>query len=86
VIVYLWDAPGPKCSVRGVTDNRSRAVKAAEECVLSGRADSARIEEARPMLGYTEMTSGYHRLGRGWMGSLRDGGIAWEPFAVLAAS
>lgn len=86
MIVYLWDASGPKCSVRGVTDNRSRAVKAAGECVLSGRADFARIEEARPMLGHTEMTSGYHRLGRGWMGSLCDDGIAREPFAVLAVS
>ena len=54
--------------------------------MLSGRADFARIEEARPMLGHTEMTSGYHRLGRGWMGSLCDDGIAREPFAVLAVS
>jgi len=86
MIVWLWDAPGPTCCGRGVTDDEGRAREAAEACLRNGQASIARVEQAWAVLGIQTLTSGYERIGQGWQAVLQGGGIAWEPFAELAAS
>ena len=86
MIVWLWDAPGPDCCGRGVTDDEGRARESAETYLRNGHANTAQIEQAWTVLGIQTLTSGYERTGQGWRARLRDGGIIWEPFAERAAS
>jgi hypothetical protein len=71
VIVWLWDAG----SGRGVTDDESRARRAAEAFMRSGRADAARVERAHLVAGLSVLTSGYARTGQGWTAQSRPGGL-----------
>ncbi len=74
--VWLWEA-GAR---RGVSDDLSRAREAASASLREGRASSARVEQARLMLGGGWLTSGYQRTGEGWLGQpRRDGEIRWVP-------
>jgi hypothetical protein len=76
VIVWLWDAG----SGRGVTDDESRARRAAEALIRTGRADTARVERAFLVAGLSVLTSGYARTGHGWTAQPRPGGlIRWVP-------
>jgi hypothetical protein len=76
VIVWLWDAG----SARGVTDDESRARRAAEAFMRSGRADTARVEKALAVTGISALASGYLRTGHGWTAQpRRDGLIRWVP-------
>jgi hypothetical protein len=79
VNVWLWDA-GKWC---GVGNSDRAAVAAAEACIASGAAGTARVELARLVLS-PRLEPGYERSGTGWTGR-RDGGrIAWTDLSDLA--
>jgi hypothetical protein len=59
--VWLWDA-GTR---RGVTDDETRALQAAEALIRSGQAASARVEKAHLVTGIRALESGYTRTGHG---------------------
>lgn len=90
MIVWLWDAPGPARTARGVTDDEATARRAAETCLRSGQAHSAAVEKAHAVLGVRSPASGYERTGDGWTAERRqDGRISWTPLPgspELAAS
>jgi hypothetical protein len=86
VIVWLWDASGPDRCGRGVTDNKARAVQAAETYMRNWDANVAKVEAASVMLGTETLTSAYLRTGEGLRGRCGDSGIRWEPLPELAAS
>ncbi len=79
MIMFLWDACGAG-QFRGVTDDKAKAQHAAEACITSGLACSARVEMARAVLGVHSLTTGYYRTGRGWAAEHRDGRVTWVPF------
>jgi hypothetical protein len=83
-MVFLWDAG--RC--RGVTDDVARARQAAEACIASGQAGTARVELAQLVTGFAALTSHYKRTGEGWRTRDADGRVTWVPFSnpELAAS
>jgi hypothetical protein len=82
VIVWLWDAPGPDRTGRGITDDGARARHAAEGCIRSGQATAARVERAVTVLGIHTLATGYQRTGDGWSARQHDGQITWTPLPV----
>ena len=83
-LVALSDGePGPAGSpvAMGITDDRGRAMKAAEETLGSGLAVMVIIEAVRPaMAGYT-LTPCYVRTGVAWLGRYTNSGeVAWKRF------
>jgi len=81
VIVWLWDAAEPG-HCHGITDDDTRAIAAAETCIRNGSARTARVEQARLMIGGFWLTSHYHRTGEGWSARQGSGGgITWMPLA-----
>jgi hypothetical protein len=85
VKAWLWQADGPQMGVRGVVGDPGRARRLAAECLLSGVADSAVIEEAATGgVGAQTLAAGYPRTGRRWLASVgARGRIQWT--AVRAA-
>jgi hypothetical protein len=71
VIVWLWDAPGPARTTRGVTGSQTRARQAAEALITGGQAHGAVLEQAVLGLGAGSMTYGYQRTGRSWHALIR---------------
>ena len=87
VILYLWDAPGPARTARGVTSSEARARQAAETFLTGGQATDAIVEKAILCLGAGSMTYGYQRTGPAWHALLIDGRVTWtRSTARLAAS
>jgi hypothetical protein len=86
MIVWLWDAYGPVRGGRGITSDKTRAVKAAEACMRSGDAVVARVESAQVILGTDSLTSGYLRTGEGLAGRCGDTGVRWDSLAQQATS
>jgi hypothetical protein len=80
VIVWLWDATEPGRS-HGITDNEARARAAAETCMRTGSASTARVEQARLRTGGFWLTSHYQRTGAGWSARQGSSGITWIPLA-----
>jgi hypothetical protein len=65
----------------GITDDRGRAMKAAEETMGSGQAAMVIIEAVRPAMAAHTLAPCYVRTGVGWLGQLTDGGeVAWKRF------
>ena len=87
MIVYLWDAPGPARTARGVTSSEARARQASENFLIGGQATDAVVERAILGLGAGSMTYGYQRTGPAWHALLTDGRVMWTRAAArLAAS
>jgi hypothetical protein len=87
VILFLWDAPGPALTARGVTSSETSARQAAEAFLIGGQATGAVVEKAILGLGAGSMTYGYQRTGLAWHALLADGRVAWsQQPAQLAAS
>jgi hypothetical protein len=86
MIVWVWDA-GSDC---GVSDDRSRARKAAAAFLRAGSTDTACVEQAFLVSGVRTLTMVYDRTGTGWSARrCRNGRIAWKPLPAppqLAAS
>ena len=65
----------------GITDDRGRAMKAAEETLGSGQAVIVIIEAVRPAMAAHTLAPCYVRTGVGWLGQRTDGGeVAWKRF------
>jgi len=84
LIVWLWDASGPR-DYCGVTDAEAGALGVAEELIADGRASTARVEQAYAHMGGLWIKSGYQRTGAGWS-AIRtdDGAVSWVPLSPLA--
>lgn len=85
MIVWLWDAPGPARTARGVTGSEARARQAAEDLLFGGQATDAVLEEAVLGLGAGTMTYGYQRTGRAWYALLSNGHVTWTRSAPRLA-
>jgi len=65
----------------GITDDRGRAMKAAEEALGSGQAVMVIIEAVRPAMAAHTLAPCYVRTGVGWLGRCTDAGqVAWKRF------
>jgi hypothetical protein len=65
----------------GITDDRGRAMKAAEETLGSGLAVMVIIEAVRPAMAGHTLTPCYVRTGVAWLGRYTDSGeVAWKRF------
>ena len=65
----------------GITDDRGRAMKAAEETMGPGMAVMAIIEAVRPAMAGPTLAPCYVRIGVGWLGRYTDvGEVAWKRF------
>jgi len=65
----------------GITDDRGRAMKAAEETMASGMAVMAIIEAVRPAMAGPTLAPCYVRTGVGWLGRHTEAGeVAWKRF------
>jgi hypothetical protein len=78
--VWLWDATEPG-HCHGITDDDARARRYAETCIRNGNATTARVEQARLMIGGFWLTSHYQRTGAGWSARQENGGISWVQVA-----
>jgi hypothetical protein len=65
----------------GITDDRGRAMRAAEETLGSGQAVLVIIEAVRPAMAANTLAPCYVRIGVGWLGRCTDAGeVAWKRF------
>jgi hypothetical protein len=84
---WLWQADGPQMGTRGVVGDPGSARRLAGECLLSGVADSAVVEEAAAELGERTLIDGYHRTGRRWQATIgAHGRIGWTAMAAVNAA
>ena len=75
---------GPPVAM-GITDDRGRAMKAAEESLGSGRAVLVIIEAVRPAMAAHTLAPCYVGTGVGWLGRCTDlGEVAWQRFFLRA--
>jgi hypothetical protein len=75
---------GPPVAM-GITDDRGRAMKAAEETLGSGRAVLVIIEAVRPAMAAYTLAPCYVRTGVGWLGRYTDlGEVTWKRFFLQA--
>ncbi len=86
LIFYSWtalrDASGSSVAM-GITDNRSRAMRAGEESLGSGQALVVIIEAVRPAMVPRTLASTYVRTGVGWLGQRTgEGEVTWNRFFV----
>jgi hypothetical protein len=73
-----WANPS---AAMGITDDRSRAMRAGEETLVSGQAGVVVIEAVRPAMTGDTLAPCYLRTGFGWTGRLLPGGtVAWHRF------
>jgi hypothetical protein len=78
IVVYPWRADGPGRATLGVVEDPRRARRLAAECLRSGSADSAEVEEALSDLGMRTLVGGYFRTGHRWRGRVGAGGrVRW---------
>jgi hypothetical protein len=88
MIFYSWTALSESGSgsagspvAMGITDDRGRAMKAAEETLGSGQAVMVIIEAVRPAMAAHTLAPCYVRTGVGWLGRCTDvGEVAWKRF------
>jgi hypothetical protein len=65
----------------GITDDRGRAMRAAEETLGSGQAVMVIIEAVRPAMAGHTLAPCYVRTGVGWLGRCTDAGeVTWKRF------
>lgn len=86
MIVYLWDAPGPGRSAGGVCGDETRAREAAEACLRSGWATSARVDAALLATSARTLQPLYERTGTAWQARPVDGELRWDPAPPAEAS
>ncbi len=85
--VFLWDAAGPASESGGASTDRGEAQREAEECLRSGGAVTALVEEALVETG--RMVAGarqthYRRTGNAWQAQGGPQGITWVPVEAQA--
>lgn len=76
---FLWQADGPAMGSRGVCGDQGRARRLAAECLRSGAADTAVVEEAVTDLMAQTLADGYRRTGPRWSARVGAGGrVRWR--------
>jgi hypothetical protein len=85
MIFYSWTALSgrtpPTSVAMGISDDRGRAMRAAEETLGSGQAAMAIIEAVRPAMAAHTLAPCYARIGVGWLGRRTGGGeVTWRRF------
>jgi hypothetical protein len=85
MIFYSWTALSGRTSqtsvAMGISDDRGRAMRAAEETLGSGQAAMAIIEAVRPAMAAHTLAPCYARIGVGWLGQRTGAGeVAWRRF------
>ncbi len=63
--LLLWEAPGPGRSTCGVSTDRARAERAVGDCLISGQATTAFVQEA-------ELVTGSSALARDLLHAMRS--------------
>lgn len=87
ITVHLWQADGPTRGCRGVSGDRRKARRDAADCLRSGTASSAVVEEAAAELGMRTLTSGYYPTGRRWQARVGPRGrVRWVPVTAAVSS
>ena len=88
MVFYSWTAlSGASGSsvAMGITDDRTRAMRAGEESLGSGRAVVVIIEAVRPAMAPRTLAPCYVRTGVGWLGACTaTGQVAWNRFFMTA--
>jgi hypothetical protein len=79
MMVWLWDASSPAASACGVTDTDTAARRAVASELISGRAETARLEKAELVIGRQGLSYDYCPTGRAWTARLAAGKPAWTP-------
>ena len=81
--LLLWEAPGPGRSTCGVSTDRARAERAVGDCLISGQATTAFVQEA-------ELVTGSSALARDLLHAMRSdfvgGGLTGFWFPQVGAS
>jgi hypothetical protein len=92
MIFYSWTAlsnsgstaatgPAGSAVAMGITDDRGRAMRAAEETLGSGQAVLVIIEAVRPAMAPNTLAPCYVQTGAGWVGRCTAAGeVAWKRF------
>jgi hypothetical protein len=87
MIMYSWTALSGDTSAAvvgmGITSNREKARRDAEEPLRDGKAFLSIIETVRPVIAAHSLSPCYLRTGAAWLGR-RDnsGGVAWRRFFI----
>jgi hypothetical protein len=88
MILFSWAAlSGSSGSfvAMGITDDRSRAMRAGEESLGSGQAVVVIIEAVRPAMAPQTLAPCYVQTGMGWLGWCTQGGeVSWDRFFAPA--
>jgi len=84
VIVWLWQASGPG-QFRGITDDETKARRAAESCITRGLAAAARVESARFVMN-AGLHASYQRTGSAWAARASGHRVRWFRVPVERAS
>ena len=88
VVFYSWTALGGASGspvAMGITDDRTRAMRAGEESLGSGRAVVVIIEAVRPAMTPRTLAPCYVRTGVGWLGQRTGAGeVTWNRFFAHA--
>jgi hypothetical protein len=88
VIFYSWTAlSGSSGSsvAMGITDDRSRAMRAGEESLGLGQAVVVIIEAVRPAMAPPTLAPCYVPTGMGWLGwCTYSGEVSWDRFFAPA--
>ena len=89
LVFYSWTAfSGASGSsvAMGITDDRTRAMRAGEDSLCSGRAIVVIIEAVRPAMAPRTLAPCYMRTGVGWLGQrTATGEVTWNRFFPPAA-
>jgi hypothetical protein len=88
--VFLWQATSPGSEASGMSGDRGRALEEAAECLLSGQATEALVEEAVVQL--TSLAAGggrqsyYTRTGEAWHAEAGGQDVRWVPVQAEAGA
>jgi hypothetical protein len=85
MVFYSWTAlsgnTGDPAVSMGITGDRDKAWRDAEEALLDGRAFLALIETVRPVMAAHSLSPCYLRTGAAWLGRRSSsGGVTWRRF------
>jgi hypothetical protein len=79
-MVYLWEAGGAGRRSLGISDDCTAAQQVAGECLRSGDATGAHVEEAITVTGVRTLNHTYELTGNRWAARFgKDGRIQWKP-------
>lgn len=84
MLLWLWDTSDPG-QYRGITDDETKARRAAESCITRGLATAVRVESARFAMN-AGLHASYQRTGNAWTARASGRGVRWFPVPAGRAS